>query len=177
MTELLNQNQLAKRLNLTKGRISQLKSEGRLNSAQVTDPITKRVLFSLEKVLVALSISENSIKQNENEALLEDLDDEDQEEHDDDNLDERAAYDRSRAKKMRYTAELERLEYEKLKGNLISNEQVEKEAFECARRVREALTNMPDRLSSELAATSSEIEVHKILTNEINQVLEELSKQ
>jgi phage terminase Nu1 subunit (DNA packaging protein) len=165
--ELLNQNQLAKRLGLSKGRISQLVSEGRLNSSKVTDPTNNKVLFDLDKVLKALSKDQSNIENALKEVSLES----------EEELNESATYDQVRTKKMLFTAELERLEYEKTKGLLVPIEQVEKEAFECARRVRESFASIPDRLAAELAATSSEFQVHKILTLEINQALEGLSNK
>lgn len=158
MAELLNQSQLARRLSLTKGRLSQLVKEGRLNSAKATDPITKRVLFDYSLALKALSKKDSNIEEEEKE------------------IDVDATYDQARTKKMLFTAELERLEYEKTKELLISKDKIEKEAFECARRVREALSNIPDRFSSELASIQSEFEIHKLLSQEINQILMELSE-
>ena len=183
---LLNQNQLAAKLKVTKGRISQLKKEGRLDQAMATDPISKRLKFDYNKVFEILSKTEDNTQLNQNEVLnlnlnyLEDDDNEDDSESLDDSkvesINDNETYDQARAKKMRYAAELERLEYEQTKGNLIAIEQIEKEAFECAKNTREALTNIPDRLAPQLAATNDEFEIHKILSNEINKILMELSK-
>lgn len=61
-------------------------------------------------------------------------------------------------------------------GKLVDIESVKKEAFTMARKVRDGLLNIPDRISAILATTSNEKEVHEILNKEINLALEELTK-
>ncbi len=62
------------------------------------------------------------------------------------------------------------------RGELISKASVEKDAFEMGRAVRDALQNIPSRVSAVLAATKTEAEIEKILDKEIRQALESLSK-
>ena len=70
----------------------------------------------------------------------------------------------------------EKLKLQVERGELIKKADVEKEAFECARTARDALLNIPSRVSSVLAAKTKEVEVEKILDKEIRQALEALSK-
>lgn len=75
-----------------------------------------------------------------------------------------------------YEAALKKLELEEKQGDLIPKVTVEKEAFEMARRVRDALLNIPNRISAELATITDQHMVSLKLTEEITQALEELSQ-
>ena len=75
-----------------------------------------------------------------------------------------------------YKAALLKLEYEQKSGKLIDAEVVEVETFNFARRVRDAIQNVPDRVSSELASYTDVHKVRETLTAAYNEVLEELSR-
>lgn len=81
----------------------------------------------------------------------------------------------SRAIREAYQARMAKLEYEEMTGKLVEAEKVKIKAFECARRVRDALLNIPDRVAAELANETSEHKIHGILTRELVQALEELA--
>lgn len=83
-----------------------------------------------------------------------------------------ADYSASRAKREAYLAELARLEYEEAEGQLVPAEEVRKQAFSAARQIRDAMMNLPDRVSAELAAIDDQFEVHKRLTAELRRILE-----
>jgi hypothetical protein len=85
-------------------------------------------------------------------------------------------YQASRAMHESYKAKTARLEFERLSGALVSADEVKVEAFNAARRVREALLAMPDRQAPVLAAISDPAEIHRLLTAEIRQILEELAR-
>jgi len=68
-------------------------------------------------------------------------------------------------------AELEVLELTKI---LVPAKDVKDAAFETARRVRDALLNIPDRLAALLAAEQDRIRAHELLTKEIRSALERL---
>ncbi len=61
-------------------------------------------------------------------------------------------------------------------GALIDADQARHEAFECARAVRDALLNIPDRLAAELAAESDAARVHDRLDAELRAALESLAE-
>ena len=75
-----------------------------------------------------------------------------------------------------YHGALKKLEFEQKSGELISAIEVEREYFNIARTVRDSLLNIPSRISAILAAESDKAKTSEILTNEIRQVLEILSK-
>jgi hypothetical protein len=60
-------------------------------------------------------------------------------------------------------------------GKLVSRADVEKKVFDMNRQSRDALLNIPARVSGILAAQTDQAEVFRILTEEIQQSLEALS--
>lgn len=68
-----------------------------------------------------------------------------------------------------------RLANRQKRGLLIPAKVARREAYECARTVRDALLNLPDRLSAELAAESDPDRVHERLDGEIRKALEALA--
>lgn len=78
----------------------------------------------------------------------------------------------SRAIREAYMARLARVEFERETGARVLAEEVRKEAFEQGRRLRDALMNLPDRLSNELAAQPEPTLVHLAMTAEIREILE-----
>jgi len=85
-------------------------------------------------------------------------------------------YNESLKKKEYYKAEMARLEYEEKHGTLVKAEEVKKAAFDSARKLRERLYNIPDRLSQILAVESDPDRVHAAIMSEINGVLEKVSQ-
>jgi hypothetical protein len=61
-------------------------------------------------------------------------------------------------------------------GRLIDAEEVRKTAFAMGRIIRDGILNIPDRVSALIATISDASQIHEILTNELRQVLEELSR-
>ena len=82
----------------------------------------------------------------------------------------------SKAKREFYLAELARLQVDEQKGELISAADAKKSAFTLGRSIREALQNLADRVSYELAGESDETVIHRILTKEHRQALEDLAR-
>lgn len=74
-----------------------------------------------------------------------------------------------------HAAKLAELDYKERTGQLISAESVRESAFKLGRQIREAIMNIPIRISSELAAESDENKVYERLTDELRQALEELA--
>lgn len=67
---------------------------------------------------------------------------------------------------------LERLEKER---SLISADKVKETLFRKGRIIRDAMLNLPDRVSSIVATMQNAGEIHILLTKEIRAILEELS--
>jgi hypothetical protein len=61
-------------------------------------------------------------------------------------------------------------------GRLVPLEDVKKVAFARGRIIRDGMMNIPDRVSSLLANENDASKIHEILSKEIREVLEELSR-
>lgn len=81
----------------------------------------------------------------------------------------------SRARREHYQAEKARLEALQGRGELIPASDVKRQAFDLGRAIRDALMTIPDRLASELAATTDARETHRLLSDEIRVALRSLS--
>lgn len=86
-------------------------------------------------------------------------------------------YLKARLKFEENRARILELEREEKEQSLIPVEEVKKTLFTKGRVVRDALLNVPDRVSAELASISDERQIHKILMREITACLEELSRE
>jgi len=75
----------------------------------------------------------------------------------------------------RLKADLSELQLKKLEGSLIPAADVYQVAFSKSRTVRDALLNIPARVSSILSAESDPFKVETILSKEIRQGLEDLT--
>lgn len=82
----------------------------------------------------------------------------------------------ARTVKEHYSARLAKLEYERAIGKLVEASEVKVAAFNRARIVRDALMNIPGRVSPILAAEAEPHKIHEILIKEIRIALEELSR-
>jgi hypothetical protein len=87
-------------------------------------------------------------------------------------LPDRAA---SRAVRELYQARLAKLEYEERNRQRVPADEVKREAFSLGKTIRESVLNIPDRISTELAALADAAEIHRVLTVELRQALEELA--
>lgn len=85
-------------------------------------------------------------------------------------------YSQSRAVREAYNARLARIEYEVKTGKLISADKVKAEAYRTARTVRDALLNIPDRISAQVAALADvqTAQIHDLISTEIRLAMEEL---
>jgi len=81
----------------------------------------------------------------------------------------------SRARKEHYQAELAKLQVSQQRDELISTEQVKREAFAAARSVRDSLMALPDRLAAQLAGTTDARLCHNLLTEELRVALRSLA--
>jgi len=74
----------------------------------------------------------------------------------------------------RAAVEKKELEIRKLKGDLLDRELVHKRTFELARTLRDAIENVPNRISAMIAAENDKHTVHKLLLNELRSTLQGL---
>lgn len=81
----------------------------------------------------------------------------------------------SRARREHYQAELAKLEVDLKRKDLVPAVDVEKEAFALGRSVREALANLADRLSHQLAGETDPTVIHQLLSDEHRDALSSLA--
>ena len=81
----------------------------------------------------------------------------------------------SRARREHYQAELAKLQVAQQRRELVPADEVKKDAFALGRSVREALANLADRLSHQLAGETDPARIHAVLTDEHRAALVELS--
>jgi len=151
--------ELAEALWINTGRISQLKAQGRFEGCfsvvgnKITwDKQTAIRVFKEGNPLVSVSPTRK-----ESSAL------------------EIPSFNESRAKSEHFRAELARLDLEVKEDQLVEVSRVKREAFSAARAVRDALGNIPDRVSNQMAAESDPVIIHQTLTEEIRKALETLT--
>jgi phage terminase Nu1 subunit (DNA packaging protein) len=81
-------------------------------------------------------------------------------------------YAEARRRKELAQAQLAELDLAEKEGELIQVSTVENEAFTAGKKVKDGLSNISDRISPLLAAESDKNKIYRMLTSEINQVLE-----
>ena len=80
----------------------------------------------------------------------------------------------SRARREHYQAELSKLQVALQRKELVPADEIKKQAFQIGRSVREALANLSDRLSHQLAGETDSVRIHQVLTEEHRAALMEL---
>lgn len=78
-------------------------------------------------------------------------------------------------RKVQLENEIRQIRLQKIAGELVPVERVAKDWFTVTRRIRDALLNLPSRLSGMFAAESDQNKIFTSFTKEIHQVLTELS--
>ena len=74
-----------------------------------------------------------------------------------------------------YAAKLAKLDFDEKSGRLIDAEKANEKGFVIARRVRDALYNIPDRISHELSSYGGDpAKIHEAITRELDLALEGL---
>ena len=148
--------ELAQMLGISTPRISQLKNQGRFEGCYVTSK--GKLLWDPE---LSVTAYRDGNPQSPTRTKTEDI--------------EFPTFNESRAKSEHFRAELARLDLETKEEQLVETSRVQREAFTAARAVRDALGNIPDRVSNQLAAESDPVIIHKTLSNEIRKALETLT--
>jgi phage terminase Nu1 subunit (DNA packaging protein) len=153
-----NTKELAEELGITQARISQMKSQGRFEGCFTV--VRNKIEWDKEAAIRAYQegnplASISPTRRNSSELEI-------------------PTFNESRAKSEHFRAELARLDLEVKEDQLVEVARVQREAFTAARAVRDALGNIPDRVSNQLAAESDPVVIHQTLTEEIRKALETL---
>jgi hypothetical protein len=86
-----------------------------------------------------------------------------------------AAYGQARATRERFLSLLAKIDYETATGALVKVAEVRVAAFNAARTARDSLLSMPDRLAPVLAGEADQFEVHRIMSEEIRRVCNDIA--
>jgi hypothetical protein len=86
-----------------------------------------------------------------------------------------SSYAGSRAAREAYMARLAKLDFEKRSGKLVDADDVRAQMFALGRRARDSLLGVPDRLAPILAGQADAAVIHRLLTEELERGLAELS--
>jgi hypothetical protein len=84
-------------------------------------------------------------------------------------------YAKARAARELYQAQLAKLELDRKRGTLVRADEVRLGAFNMARKARDQLIALPERLASVLAAVEEPAEVQRILEEEIERICQEIA--
>lgn len=87
------------------------------------------------------------------------------------------SYPEQRARLTKYKADLAQIELSRASGAVVDSTVVKSEAHTTARRVRDHILNLPDRLAPMLAAATDIHEVRTLLDSELRKSLEELHNE
>ena len=90
-------------------------------------------------------------------------------------VEEIPSYGESKSKREYFLAELAKIDVEQKKEQVIDVEIITKSAFAKGRAIRASLENIADRLSHQLAGEDNPSAIHKILTEEHREALENLA--
>lgn len=152
--------ELAQTLGITQARISQMKSQGRFDGCFTV--VRNKIEWDKEAAIKAYTEGNPLVSTSPTRKKSDEL--------------EIPSFNESRAKSEHFRAELARLDLEVKEQQLVEVARVQREAFTAARAVRDALGNIPDRVSNQLAAESDPVVIHQTLTEEIRKALETLTK-
>lgn len=179
---------LANRLGVTKGRVSQLHKKGAFGDT-FTRLNNRRYIIDIEAAVENIKkYSDPVTRGHKNKiARLNQMTDDGGLKADDggqttDGREHRAekaktielagmSFSAARTLKEQYNAEMKKLDYEERAGKLLRDKDVQKGAFEMYRKTRDSLLNIIDRISTQLAAEKKEANIRIILENEIRNAL------
>ena len=124
--------ELAQTLGITVARVSQMKSQGRFDGCFTV--VRNRIEWDKDAAVKAYTEGNPLVSTSPTRKKSDEL--------------EIPSFNESRAKSEHFRAELARLDLETKEQQLVEVARVQREAFTAARAVRDALGNIPDRVSN-----------------------------
>lgn len=88
--------------------------------------------------------------------------------------DGKSNYQKAKTMAAFYDAQIKKLEYGEMAGDLVRADQVKAAAFRAARNVRDAILNLPGRVSQEIATMSDAHAIEMYLMDQLSETLEGL---
>ncbi len=178
------QREAAQELNIHESRLSRLRNQGTIKKSIRKVPGKNSFKYDVEKLRAELEDNlapENRERRGKQpgEKVKEPTPEEKQKAIKKSKLAEEAtgmSYSKARELNEAYKAALKKLEYEERSGKLVDVGKVERNAFEAGKAIKEQLVAIADRTAPLVAAESKDFECKQILLQEINYILESLSK-
>jgi hypothetical protein len=185
-----NVTDLANRLGITKGRVSQLHKKGAFGDT-FTRLNNRRYIIDIEAAVENVKKYSDPVNRGHKNKIArlnlpeQRTDDGGQKTDDGGQRTETAktialagmSFSAARTLKEQYNAEMKKLDYEERSGKLLRDEDVQKGAFEMYRKTRDSLINIIDRISAQLAAEKKEANIRIILENEIRNALTHIQNE
>lgn len=84
-------------------------------------------------------------------------------------------YHAQRTMRESYLAKLARMDYEERAGRLVDATEIQAQAFNAGRRIREHLITMADRIAARVAGETDRTECYQIVLAEVERALDELA--
>lgn len=156
MSGQISQAELARLLDVSEARISQVKKTGKLDGT--FEKFGRSVVYDEDAVIAAWYGKTPEPKPKPPSSQVE-----------------IPSFNESRAKSEHFRAELARLDLEMKEERLCEVSSVEREAFSTARSVRDAMNSIPDRVANQFAAETDPVVIHQALSEEIRKALERLT--
>ena len=170
---LVYASELSRRAGVTKQTISRKVKNKILLPTSFTE--SGRPLFDLDSSLKILAEQKTFDDDKSNHQLVlnrggrpKAISDSDDLQNNPNNNDAVVRFNNARAEKAEYQAMLAKLEVEEKYRTVVPVESVRQQGSELGSVLLNALTNLPDRLSDELATLDDSREIHKLLTTELN---------
>lgn len=88
-----------------------------------------------------------------------------------------AGYAKARAARELYQAQMAKLELDERRGELVRADDVKLGVFQMARKARDQLMGLPDRMAAIMAATTDAAEAHRLLEEEVERICREISDE
>lgn len=174
-TELIGITEAARRLGCSKDTVSRALEYGRITCAKRT-AVGHRLV---EWPSIRLEWAKNTSKHHRGDRGpdLSDLEEEAGVARSDAGAGSKADYNKARAEREVARAEKEQLELEKLKGSLVSIEEVRRDANQIGALLKKALFSIPDRISCELSGMTDQQEIFVLLRNELREAMETVAER
>lgn len=170
MAELISQSEYARRKDVSRQYINRLVQQGKIptdESKRIDPDIADAVLAQLADPARRL----NGNAEDENEPVP--VDDYDDESAGSPSANGHTSFAKFRSAREAYQAKLAQLDYEERAGKLVKKEEVEREAFDISRQLRDRFLSIPQEVSGTLVGMTDEKEIAKFLRSKIRDALME----
>ena len=170
MAELISQSEYARRKDVSRQYINRLVQQGKIptdESKRIDPDIADTVLAQLADPARRL----NGNADDENEPVP--VDDYDEENAGSPSVNGHTSFAKFRSAREAYQAKLAQLDYKEREGKLVKKDEVEREAFDISRQLRDRFLSIPQEVAGTLVGMTDEKEIAKFVRSKIRDALME----